>query len=140
MLENKIQTAFRGGHVLASSFDMEAAYDRAWKKSALLKLIEHGIRGNMLRFIRNFLGNRSFRILVGNSPSTPRQQQNEIPQGSMLRATVFLLIINDIRYCVTPPIQSFEFVDDRTIYLKGNELEALEAEMLQVVDHIVEQS
>ena len=58
----------------------------------------------------------------------------------MLSVTVFLLIIDDIRYCVTPPIQSFEFVDDRTIYLKGNELEALEAEMLQVVDHIVEQS
>ena len=52
--------------------------------------------------------------------------------------TIFLLIIDDIGYCVTPPIQSFEFADDRTIYLKDNDLEALEAEMQQVADQIVE--
>ena len=46
ILENEIQIAFNeGGHVLAISFDMEAAYDRAWKKSALLRLVEYGVRG-----------------------------------------------------------------------------------------------
>ena len=37
ILETEIQNAFReGGHVIAISFDMEAAYDRAWRQYAAL--------------------------------------------------------------------------------------------------------
>ena len=136
MLEDEIQKAFKkGGHVLATSFDMEAVYDRAWKKSALLTLMKNGVRGNMLRFIRNFLDDRRFRVLVRNHASTPRAQG---PQGSVLSATIFLLIMNGIRNCVIPPVKSFTFAGDKTIYISGKDLAALELEIQITVDQIVE--
>ena len=92
----------------------------------------------MLRFNRNSLKNRTFRVLVGNHQSTPRTQQTGIPQGSVLSVTIFLLIMNSIENSIIAPTKSFTFADDKTIYASGNDLDALETEMHSTVDRVVE--
>ena len=36
-------------------FDIEVAYDTAWRHGILMKLLNLGIRGSMATFLRNFL-------------------------------------------------------------------------------------
>ena len=141
ILENEIQHAFReGGHVIAISFNMEATYDRAWGEGALITLSEHGIRGNTLRFIRNFQKDRRFRVLIGNNQSTTRTQQNGVPQGSVISVTIFLLTMNKADNCVIDPIRSFTFADDKTIFILGNDISEMENELQHSVDLAVEWS
>ena len=82
-LETAICTALARKKVLyAVFFDMEKAYDTAWKYGILNTLEQYGVRGNLGLFIANFLSGRQFRVKGGNglfghfpprTRSTPRQ-------------------------------------------------------------------
>ena len=62
-LEGYIREAWaRKEHVVSVFFDIEKAYDTAWKYGVLLDLHKKGLRGNLLAFISNYLTDRKFRV------------------------------------------------------------------------------
>ena len=83
-------------HVGAVFFDIEAAYDTAWRHGILMKLLNLGIRGSMATFLRNFLSDRFFRVRVGKDISNKYYPANGIPQGGVLSVTLFGIMVNDI--------------------------------------------
>src|SRR5699024_6697221 len=92
LLESQIHEAFvEGQKVLAVFFDIKRAFDTAWRHAITKKLHDWGIKGKILKFVENFLGNRSFRVLANGHLSSSRLQQNGTPQGSVLSSTLFLI-------------------------------------------------
>ena len=77
-------------------FDLEKAYDTAWRFGILRTIHESGLRGELPKFIRAFVANRKFKVKVGNTFSTLHNQEEGVPQGSVLSVTLFALAINGI--------------------------------------------
>lgn len=116
-LDTVIRTAFKKNrHVGAIFFDIEAAYDTAWRHGIVLKLFEHGIRGLMGVFLQNFLSHRFFRVRVGNNLSERFPQVDGVPQGGVLSVVLFAVMINDIGKQLPTSIGRSLFVDDFAIW------------------------
>ena len=75
----------------------------------------HGIRSNVLGWIRAFLGDRSQRIVVGGEESDLVPVTSGVPQGSVLGPILFLVYINDEPENVTSQVRLF--ADDTAMYL-----------------------
>ena len=96
-LETFIRQAFiKGEHVTVIFFDLEKAFDTTWKYGILKDLHEMGLRGNLPIFIQNFLKDRSFQVKVGSYLSDPFEQEEGVPQGSILSPILFEIKINSI--------------------------------------------
>jgi hypothetical protein len=59
----------------------------------------------------NFLQTRTFQVKIGNTVSDTLTQENGIPQGSSISATLFLIAINDISKCIPNPIKYTLFAE-----------------------------
>jgi exonuclease III len=117
LLDTFIRNAFKNkNHVLAVFFDLEKAYDMAWKFGSLTDLHDAGLRGHLPTFIGNFLDQRTFQVRLGPHLSNPQSQENGFPQGAILSVTIFALRINKIIKTLTPQVHPCLFVDDFTIY------------------------
>jgi len=112
-------------HVLAIFIDFEKAYDMLHVPTLLKKFQKLGIVGNTFNWVENFLSNRTFQVKVGAEFSDKLIQQNGTPQGSVLSALLFLIMINDIPTGVDGVEMSL-FADDSAIYLGHRNIKTLE--------------
>jgi hypothetical protein len=51
------------------SLDLAKAYDTSWRRHIVKTLADNKIRGNMLNFVRNFMDNITFRVVLGAESS-----------------------------------------------------------------------
>ena len=117
-------------HTIAVFFDVQKAYDTAWRYGIIKKLHSYGLRGNLPIYIKNFLSNRQLRVRIGATLSQPKPFNQGIPQGSTLSCTCFLIAINDIsRSISTQGIHSMLYVDDFTIFGSGIQIPQIERKM-----------
>ena len=129
-LETSIREAFiKQQHLVAIFFDLEKAYDTAWKYGILKDLHDSGLRGYLPTFISNFLQNRNFRVKFGDTFSEKFPQEMGAPQGSILSPTLFNLKINSIVKCVSSDIECSLYVDDFLITCKSTELHSAEQKL-----------
>lgn len=95
ILESEIMDSFtQKEDLIAIVFDLEYAYNL--RNHILSTLQSFGIQGRILYFIKNFLNNRTFKIILGNYRSESFILENGIPQGSVLSVILFLVHINCI--------------------------------------------
>ena len=94
--------------------DFEKAFDKVAHSRLTHKLHYCGIRGKLLQWIQSFLTNRTQRVVVDDTCSSPCSVTSGVSQGSVLGPVLFLIYINDI----TANIQSqlTLFADDCLIY------------------------
>lgn len=84
-LETVVREAFlRRQHCVSVFFDLQKAYDTAWRWGIQRDLYSYGIRGRMLQCVQSFLSARSFRVRLGTTLSTPFFQENGVSQGGVL--------------------------------------------------------
>ena len=96
-MDNTIRSTLVNRKVtVAVFFDLKNAFDTINHDLNLLKLARAGIQGNMLRWVEEFLSNRTYQVIVGNSKSTKKEVKRGVPQGSCLSPTLFNIIMNDI--------------------------------------------
>ena len=136
-LECDIRQAFKKGqHLVAVLFDIEKAYDKAWRYHILRKLHQCNIRGSLGKFILNYLRNRRFRVKIGSHRSAYFEQQQGVPQGGVLSCSLFALAINDIVGDVPGDIQKSLYVDDLALYYASSRLPVIERKLQLAINQI----
>lgn len=123
ILETNILNSFASKqHLIAIFFDIEKAYDRTWRDGILNELYRFGIRGNMLHFIRNFLSNRTFQVILQNTKSALFHQETGVPQGEILSVYLFLIAINSVSNFIPQRVEFMLYADDLTIYVHSRSI------------------
>merc|ERR1712106_621675 len=76
--------------------DFAKAFDKVDHNILLTKLAENKIKGKLLRWIREFLRDRKFRVVVNGEMSEEQDVKSGVPQGTVLAAILFIIMIYDI--------------------------------------------
>lgn len=120
VLEDAVLRAFnQKSHITCIFLDLEKAYERVWRYRILKQLLDWGVEGNIIHFIWNFLNEREFKVIIGNTQSENFVQENGVPQGSILSVTLFLVAIDSIKNIFHgSPVQFMLYADDLTIYIE----------------------
>jgi hypothetical protein len=94
IIESSIQEAFRKkAHFFLVSLDLEKAYDTCWRRHIVSTLAVNRIQGNMLRFVSNFMENKPFRVILGESSSDKTSIENGVVQEALMSVTLFLVVM-----------------------------------------------
>ena len=70
-------------------FILEKAYDTTWKFGIIKDLYDLKLRSRLPKFIKNFLTDRTFQVCIRSTLSDWKNQEEGIPQGSILSTTLF---------------------------------------------------
>ena len=92
----------------------EKTFDKVPHKRLALKLAAHGIDGELLRWIVNWLSDRRQGVVLNGQCSAWRDVLSCVPQGSLLGPLLFVIYINDIDDSIACKI--LKFADDTKIY------------------------
>ncbi|GFT59942.1 RNA-directed DNA polymerase from mobile element jockey [Trichonephila clavipes] len=75
--------------------DIAKAFDKIWHDGLLIKLIRLDFLP-LIKSIHSFLSDRSFRVRVDKTLSSPRPIRSGLPQGSLSSPLLFTLYVNDM--------------------------------------------
>ncbi len=98
-------------------FDFAKAFDSVSHDLILHKLkCQYNINGLMLRFVKEYLKDRTQRVVVGGYTSSSLNVKSGVPQGSILGPLLFVLFINDMFSCVSEGTNIALYADDTKIW------------------------
>lgn len=106
-----------GGQVDVIYTDFEKAFDRVDHIILLTKLETLGIHGDLLRWVKSYLSNRSQAVVVGGFKSDYIKIPSGIPQGSHLGPLFYNAYIFDINKCFKS-CSHLLYADDKKIFYK----------------------
>lgn len=109
----------RGGQVDVVYTDFEKAFDRVDHVILLAKLERLGIHGDLLRWVKSYLSNRSQAVVAGGFRSDFINIPSGIPQGSHLGPLLYNAYIFDIYTCFNST-KYLLYADDKKIFYKIN--------------------
>lgn len=104
--------------MVAVFLDLKQAYNCTWPEKVISQLIKWNIKGNILKIIEDFLLQRKYKVLIGNTLSESFVTDNGVPQGSVLSVIIFLVAVNNIHEFVPSPVNLIMFADDATILMR----------------------
>ena len=102
-----------GANVDVIYADMAKAYQKVDHSILLFKIRSLGFRGRLLRWISNFLKNRTQHVLIDGELSEGADVLSSVPEGSVLGPLFFLIHMSDIGAGIHSSIKIF--VDDSKI-------------------------
>ena len=115
---NEIYEALMEGKRLDTIFlDFAKAFDKVDHEILLEKVRKHKISGKIGNWIREFLRNRKFRVVANGCTSEEENVLSGVPQGTVLAAILFVMMISDIDENVKECIVR-SFADDTRVNKK----------------------
>ncbi len=94
--------------------DFQKAFDKVPHQRLLTKLDHSGIRGNIKKWIGNWLTDQYQHVVVEGCTSCEERVKSGVPQGTVLGPLMFLTYINDIHEELSSNIRLF--ADDALLY------------------------
>ena len=101
------------GESMVVALDISKAFDRVWHCALVNKVKSYGVGNNFIRWLSDFLRNRSICVVIDGIASDILPVNAGVPQGSVLSPTLFLLFIDDLLSITTTGIYSF--ADDSSL-------------------------
>ena len=90
LLQTAILNAFAlKQELVAASFDFQLAYDTTWRYCILKAVHQAGLRGRLVFCIQNFIRARQFKTKIDICVSERQEQEQGVPQGSVLSCSLF---------------------------------------------------
>ena len=108
-------------------FDFLKAFDSVSHYRLLTKLQALGINSKFLNIIKNFLCERTMKVVVGDAQSKAVPVSSGVPQGSVLGPLLFLLFINDLPECVKNIVKLF--ADDVKMIVSPNNFREVQIDL-----------
>ena len=76
--------------------DFAKAFDKVDHNILMRKVIKHKIKGKVGHWIKEFLTNRKFKVIANGIMSESEDVMSGVPQGTVLAAILFIIMISDI--------------------------------------------
>ena len=104
------------GHEVDSIYlDFKKAFDTVpHARLQLFKMEKYGFSREMINWVRDFLSERSHKVIVNGTESSSARVTSGIPQGSVLGPILFVLYINDLPDGIKTNVMMF--ADDTKVY------------------------
>ena len=125
IIERKRSLVDTGHYVCGVFVDLEKAFDTVNHKILCNKLNYYGLRGNVNDLIRSYLSNRKQFVSINGFVSETRNICCGVPQGSSLGQLLFLIYINDFRFCLQTA-ESGHFADNTFIMYNSLKAKTIE--------------
>ena len=123
-LTQQISQGFNRKHTTTSVFlDIEKAFDRVWHNGLRHKLLSMDTPPHLLRWISNFLTDRTMKITINEKTSEPIFVNYGVPQGSPLSPLLFLLYVADCPFKNMKHCTATQFADDLSISTTSKNIE-----------------
>ncbi|KAL1581647.1 hypothetical protein WHR41_09703, partial [Cladosporium halotolerans] len=126
---------------LALLLDVKGAYDRVDKHQLLRRMVEVGIAGNIIRWVKSFMSDRRALLVIDGRMGETHGIQAGLPQGSPVSPVLFILSVSSMfEWLETrhPKLHSLSFVDDVGLLLRCDTLEGGTQELESIAGHAME--
>lgn len=97
--------------------DVEKAFDSIWHDGLIYKMHHFNFPNYILKLIRSFCSNRSFRVCIGNSLSSNKSIPAGVPQGSILSPFLYSIYTSDIKKPKNSKVALY--ADDTALIVNG---------------------
>ena len=104
--------------------DVSKAFDRVWHKGLIFKLKQHGIDGEFLKWLTDYLSERQQKVIIRGCISSPKPINAGVPQGSVLGPLLFLIYVNDIADSLLSITRLF--ADDSSLFYSASSLDDIQ--------------
>ena len=121
IIDNIKKSIDNNEYTIGIFLDLCKAFDTVDHSILLQKLKYYGIRGVAHSLISSYLSNCKQYSVINNVISECRTVSHGVPQGSVLGPLLFLIFINDLKYCI-PEKYSRLFADDTGIFVSGKSI------------------
>ncbi|GFY04577.1 probable RNA-directed DNA polymerase from transposon BS [Trichonephila clavipes] len=125
----------RKEYFILVALDIKAAYDSVWPNGLISKLNKVGYSGRLLRWIQNFLHQRTIQIKWRNIFSKIVTNNYGVPQGSILSPFLFMIYMSDI-FEIQHDSHLLVYADDIFLYNSGTNWNKTIGEMQESLNKI----
>ena len=100
--------------------DLEKAFELADETVILARLAEKGVKGQLLRWTRDYLSNRKASVRFQGHTSTPHHHEHGTPQGSVISPFLFNTLVEALLFLPLPRgCHLITYADDITLVATG---------------------
>ena len=107
-----------------------------WRYGILKYLHDLGLKGRLPLLIQSFIEDRTMQVRVGSTLSDLYDQEQGVPQGSILSTTLFNIKINNIVNCLDNKTDGSLYVDDFGICYRSKNMRTIERHLQQSINRI----